>query len=123
MPRIAVIDDDPVEHLLITEMGSDVMPDAEFVCFTTLTAFLEADVTSFTHIFLDRRLPPYNEYHETLPEIAAAGFAGNVVMMTAFDPGIETGEYDFQLIGPIDKLQIIQPETLTAVLDGVYLAA
>lgn len=123
MPRIAVIDDDPVEHLLITEMGGDLMPEAEFECFTTLDAFLQSDVSTFTHIFLDRRLPPYNEYQETLPEIAATGFSGDLVMMTAHDPGQDLGTFEFKLIGPIDKLELIRPDILTPILAGEYLAA
>ena len=123
MPRIAVVDDDPVEHLLITEMGHDLSPETEFDCYTSLAEFLATDVQAYSHIFLDRRLPPHNEYTETLPDIEAAGFKGDVVMMTAHDPGIELGQYTFRLIGPVDKLKLIQPDTLTQILEGVYLAA
>jgi len=121
--RIAVIDDDPVEHLLITEMASELGLDIAFDCYTSLDACLEAGVDAFTHIFLDRRLPPYNEYTETLPKLAEAGFTGKIILMTAHDPGLETGAYPFSLIGPVDKLELIEPDRFRGVLGQGTLAA
>lgn len=121
--RIAVVDDDPVEHLLIREITQDLAISVEVACFDSVEAFTASKDTGFSHVFLDRRIPPHAEYTDTLPLIAMTGFAGKVVLMTAHDPGLETGSYAFALVGPVDKLDLIQPDTFTAILRGQELAA
>ncbi len=120
---IAVVDDDPVEHFLITEMTADLPMAIDVVCFHTLEAFLQAEPQRFSHVFLDRRLPPHSEYTDTLPQIAATEFSGEVILMTAHDPGLDTGEYGLTVTGPVDKLDLIKPEIFGAILEGHYLAA
>ncbi|MBO6795864.1 hypothetical protein [Maricaulis sp.] len=114
---IAVVDDDPVELVLLTEIASDVCADAELNGFTRVEDFLEVDVNAFSLVLLDRRIPPHNDYSETLPMLAAAGFTNRVVLMTAHDPGLEIGDYPFEVGGPVDKLDLLKTEVLKAVFD------
>lgn len=114
---IAVVDDDPVELVLLSEIASEVYANAELRGFTRIEDFLDADINAFSLVLLDRRIPPHNDYSETLPLLAEAGFSNRVVLMTAYDPGLEIGDYPFSVGGPVDKLDLIKPEVLAAVFD------
>lgn len=114
---IAVVDDDPVELVLLSEIASEVYADAELRGFTRIEDFLDADINAFSLVLLDRRIPPHNDYSETLPLLAEAGFSNRVVLMTAYDPGLEIGDYPFSVGGPVDKLDLLKPEVLAAVFD------
>lgn len=116
--RIAVIDDDPMETVLLSEIAKDVGPHFAFEAFASIEAFLETELGDWNLVFLDRRLPPHTEFSETLPRLAEAGFANTVVLMTAHDPGIEIDAFAFQVIGPVDKLDLLQPEILGPILNG-----
>ena len=114
---IAVVDDDPVELVLLSEIASEVYANAELRGFTRIEDFLDADINAFSLVLLDRRIPPHNDYSETLPLLAEAGFSNRVVLMTAYDPGLEIGDYPFSVGGPVDKLDLLKPEVLAAVFD------
>jgi CheY-like chemotaxis protein len=116
--RIAIIDDDPVEAILLGEIAKDLGSHFEFVAFSTIDAFLECEINAFELAFLDRRLPPHNEFSETLPLLAEAGFSGRIVLMTAHDPGLQIPVYPFAIIGPVDKLDLLQIETLAPILEN-----
>jgi DNA-binding NtrC family response regulator len=118
--RIAVIDDDPMEAVLLGEIARDISPDFEFIPFARLETFLDAPDQAFELILLDRRLPPYTEFSETLPQIEKTGFKGRVVLMTAHDPGLAIDRYPFAVYGPIDKLELLQVDRLGTVLDGRF---
>lgn len=115
---IAVVDDDPVELVLLSEIASDVYADAELKGFTRVEDFLAVDVNAFSLVLLDRRIPPHNDYSETLPMLADAGFTNRVALMTAHDPGLKIGDYPFSVSGPVDKLDLLKPEVLTAVFEN-----
>ncbi|WP_300526952.1 hypothetical protein [Maricaulis sp.] len=113
------MDDDPIEVVLLSEIGSEVSSGCEFVGHATMRDFIEAGPAKYPLVFLDRRIPPYNDYSETLPQLTEAGFNGRVVLMTAYDPGLEFDDYPFDIQGPIDKLKLLDPETLGPILDAV----
>lgn len=121
--RIAVVDDDPVEVVLLSEIGSEVSPTCDFVGHATVRDFIAAGPSQYPLVFLDRRIPPYNDYSETLPMLAEAGFKGRVVLMTAYDPGLELGEFPFEIKGPIDKLELLNPDTLGPLLSAAEAAS
>lgn len=112
--RIAIVDDDPAEHMILRELGAAVRPDAVFEGFSSLEAFLQADPRRFDLVFLDRRLPPYESYAETLPQIDATGFDRRIVLMTAMTPRSRLDVYGFRVTGPVDKIALIDPECLAA---------
>jgi DNA-binding LytR/AlgR family response regulator len=115
--RIAIVDDDPAEHMILREIGASVRGDAEFEGFSSLDAFLHAGPGRFDVVFLDRRLPPYETFGETLPAIAATGYAGGIVLMTAAVPQSRLDGFAFRVCGPVDKIALIDPACLAAYID------
>jgi CheY-like chemotaxis protein len=115
--RIAVIDDDPVEFILLSELAEDLDGQFEFSSFLSPDAFL-ADETAaqFDIVFLDRRIPPYDRFDQTLPLIAKSGFRGRVVMMTAHQEDFSHTGFGFTLTGPVDKLALLRGNTLKDIL-------
>ena len=114
--RIAVIDDDPVEAVLLSELSKDISPDYAFESFSSIDAFLAADPASFRVAFLDRRIPPYEEFTQTLPMIDKSEFKGRLILMTAHDSGTDTENYAFEVVGPVEKLELLNPPVLEKVL-------
>lgn len=113
---VAVVDDDPVELVLLTEIAAEVSPEAVLTGFNSVEAFVQGEVGEYALVLLDRRIPPHRDYSETLPMLAGAGYDKRVALMTAHDPGLEIGEYPFSVTGPVDKLDLLKPEVLKAVL-------
>jgi DNA-binding response OmpR family regulator len=114
--RIAVVDDDPVELMLLQELSAIFDASLEFDGHTTVRAFIDSTPQQYDLVFLDRRIPPHSEFRETLPMIASAGYQGRVVLMTAHDSGVRNDDYNFELVGPVNKLDLLQPETLKALI-------
>jgi hypothetical protein len=116
--RIAIIDDDPVEHVILRELGGTQSPDAEFDGFTRLDDFLAAGPERYDHVFLDRCLPPYEDYGDTLPALGQSGYAGHIILMTADAPPVDTSGYCFRVTGPVDKIALLEPGRLAACLQA-----
>ncbi|WP_339746145.1 hypothetical protein [uncultured Maricaulis sp.] len=114
--RIAVVDDDPIELILLRDLSADFDSTLEFEGHTTVRSLLESGPQQYDLLFLDRRIPPHREYYETLPMLESAGYDGRVVMMTAHDSGVENGDYRFELVGPVNKIDLLQPDTLKALI-------
>ncbi|SDL59890.1 response regulator [Maricaulis salignorans] len=114
--RIAVVDDDPIELMLLRELSTSFDDTLQFEGHTTVRDFIESSPQQYDLVFLDRRIPPHDEYRETLPMLASAGYEGRVVLMTAHDSGIKKGDYRFELVGPVNKLDLLQPTTLQAII-------
>jgi len=111
--RIAIVDDDTVEHLILSELGKAENPALEFQGFDALERFIEAGPDRFDHVFLDRCLPPYEDFADTLRHIAEAGYAGHVILMTADATRLDTAEYAFKVTGPINKIDLLNPGKLS----------
>ncbi|WP_203291025.1 response regulator [Maricaulis parjimensis] len=114
--RIAIVDDDAVEHMILSELGRAEDPSLEFQGFEALDRFIAAGPGQFDHVFLDRCLPPYDSFEDTLKEIAAAGYGGHVILMTADAPRLDTTGFDFQVTGPINKIDLLNPGKLAGCL-------
>ena len=114
--NVAVVDDDPVELVLLKEMATEVVGHVSMRGFDKIEHFLDEDINAFDVVFLDRRMPPYRDYTDTLPMLAAAGYRNRVILMTAHDPGLEVGTHEFRISGPIDKLDLLKPEIFGAVI-------
>ncbi len=72
--RIAVVDDDPIELLLLRELSAGFDETLEFEGHTTVRDFIESSPEQYDLVFLDRRIPPHDEYCETLPMLASTGY-------------------------------------------------
>ncbi|WP_417494853.1 hypothetical protein [Maricaulis sp.] len=114
--RIAVVDDDPIELMLLRELSTSFDDSLEFDGHTTVQAFIEARPEQYDLVFLDRRIPPHDEYQETLPMLASAGYQGRVILMTAHDSGVRNCDYRFELVGPVNKLELLEPSRLKALI-------
>jgi DNA-binding NarL/FixJ family response regulator len=114
--RIAVVDDDPIELMLLRELSAAFDDSLEFEGHASMDAFVESGPDRCELVFLDRRIPPFEEYRETLPMLASAGYQGRVVLMTAHDSGVRNADYEFELVGPVNKLDLLEPDTLKAII-------
>jgi CheY-like chemotaxis protein len=114
--RIAVVDDDPIELMLLRELSTSFDDTLEFEGHITVKAFLESKPEQYDLVFLDRRIPPHDEYRETLPMLDSAGYEGRVILMTAHDSGVRNCDYRFELVGPVNKLDLLEPATLKALI-------
>jgi CheY-like chemotaxis protein len=114
--RIAVVDDDPIELMLLQELSAGFDDSLDFEGHTSIRAFIASGPQQYDLVFLDRRIPPHNEYLETLPMLASTGYQGRVVLMTAHDSGVRNADYGFELVGPVNKLDLLEPATLKAII-------
>lgn len=121
--RIAVVDDDPIELVLLRELSTKFDETLEFEGHTTVRDFIDSSPERYDLVFLDRRIPPHDEYRETLPMLASTGYQGRVVLMTSHDSGVQNGDYRFELIGPIDKLELLIPDKLRALIHNPQASA
>ncbi|WP_203293550.1 hypothetical protein [Maricaulis parjimensis] len=117
MAKIAVIDDDPVEYMLLTEFAALGTRKDDWQHIQTLDAFAAAHAeTGFDLVFLDRRVPPVGRFAESLPLIQAAGYAGPVVLMSASYDGKPTAPDGILLLGPVEKSDIQSETALDAMV-------
>lgn len=122
MARIAVIDDDPVEVILLSGQAESFSDKLEFEGFSTVEAFLQhPDAQRFDLIFLDRRIPPYGSFKETLPKIEAHGVKAPVVLMSAYGFDEEKVESGLETVGPVSKFVFIEGDMVEEIL-GKYFA-
>ena len=71
--RIALVDDDPIELVLLRELSTSFDDTLEFEGHTTVRDFIESSPERYDLVFLDRRIPPHDEDRETLPMLASIG--------------------------------------------------
>ena len=119
MARIAVIDDDPVEFMLLTEFAELGGRADDWRHFNTLDAFAAArGEGGFDLVLLDRRIPPIRDFSDSLPLLAGAGFSGPVILMSAEPASIESMQTDgLTLIGPVDKAELQSEGAVTRLIE------
>lgn len=119
MRRVAVIDDDPVEMTILSGLAEYVPGKYSFDHYNSVGAFCSSTTTSeYDVVFLDRRVPPHNDYVESLPELEKTKFKGIVVMLTARRLGPGKPASNLQLLGPYEKLDIQDPDVMEYLLNG-----
>lgn len=124
MARIALIDDDPVEALILRSLlehaGSAHPLDhyASVEAFTRAPGGPQADL-----IILDRRVPPWERFSETLPLIEASGWRGPVLLITAAPEGVTASSDALTLIGPVSKSDLLEPEAVARTVGEALAAA
>jgi len=114
--RIAIVDDDRDEHVLLTEIGELNAHGRSVDAFLRFNDFLKAGPQHYDHVFLDRCLPPARDYADNLEQLEAAGFQGHVILITASKRPTVLRRYGFNVSGPFDKLDLLDPEALQASL-------
>jgi CheY-like chemotaxis protein len=109
MTQLLLIDDDPVEHHLLSAMLKRASrTDIGVTGAQTLDdAIRQIARHEPSAILLDHRLPPHDDYRHSIRELRKAGFDGPVVVISAavgersFD---EAGRHGVTLV--IDKLKL-----------------
>lgn len=110
---VAIIDDDPVETEILSILMDEVFEGAEVSSFATVSEFLDGSRNaSFELVFLDRRLPPYSSFDETLPLIAPAAPNAAILLITAHTfERVDLSAYP-NVAGPFAKLDLMTPDDL-----------
>lgn len=115
---VAIIDDDPVETDILSILMSELFDEVDVASFQSVNAFLrEAESSRFTLIFLDRRLPPYSSFDETLPLVAPAAGDAAIMLITAHTfEKVDLSSYS-RVAGPFAKLDLMTPDDLKALIE------
>lgn len=119
MKHVAVIDDDPVETMILSGLAEHVPGEYAFEHFPTVEAFCACPHSdSFDVAFLDRRVPPHNDYPETLPMVEATKFKGTLIMLTARRLGPYRPQSRLRVLGPYEKLDVQDVDIIESLLQG-----
>lgn len=115
---VAIIDDDPVETEILSILMDEVFETAEISSFATVSEFVDRSRGSdFELVFLDRRLPPYSSFDETLPLVVPAAPNAAVLLITAHTfERVDLSAYP-NVAGPFAKLDLMTPEDLRQLID------
>jgi CheY-like chemotaxis protein len=116
MALIALIDDDATEAMILSGMLEHGKDGHTLVHSRTLAAFgaamPEADL-----VLLDRRLPPHDSFAEGVAALAATGWRGPVILISAYSEETAPPEPPgLVLSGPVSKGDLLTPEAIEAVL-------
>ena len=102
--QVLIVDDNE-QQLRLFKYYALTLPEAEYVPAQTLEDAIEhIAIDPPDLVLLDNRLHPYADYRQTVPEIRAAGYCGNIVVMSAdtVDP-VFADINAFDVVGLIDK--------------------
>ncbi|AZU03552.1 hypothetical protein X907_1013 [Glycocaulis alkaliphilus] len=116
--NVAIIDDDPVETEILSILMDEVFDGVEIASFGTISEFVDRSRhADFELVFLDRRLPPYSSFDETLPLVVPAAPKASILLITAHTfERVELSRYP-NVAGPFAKLDLMTPEDLRALID------
>lgn len=119
MARVVLIDDDPVEALVIGGLLEHADAGHVLESFTSVETFVAAPAVEADLVLLDRRIPPHQSFQSSLDALAASTHQGPVVLITA-GPCEETGlSWRGGMHGPIDKSRLLTPQALGALIKRV----
>lgn len=115
---VAIIDDDPVETEILSILMDEVFDTPSISSFATISDFLDGcRDASFELVFLDRRLPPYSSFHETLPLVVPAAGNAAIMLITAHTfERVDLQAYP-NVSGPFAKLDLMTPEDLRELIN------
>ncbi|GGG97601.1 MAG TPA: hypothetical protein DF715_07850 [Oceanicaulis sp.] len=115
---VAIIDDDPVETEILSILMDEVFDAVEVSSFATISEFVDRSrKRDFELVFLDRRLPPYSSFDETLPLVVPAAPHAAILLITAHTfERVNLSAYP-NVAGPFAKLDLMTPEDLRALID------
>lgn len=107
MIRIAVIDDDPIEQTLLKGFSAHIAGPFEWTGFESVELFATRDdAAQFDLVFLDRKIPPFVRFVDTVPIIEASGFTGRIILLSAHSEEQAPLSSTCEIIGPIDKIAV-----------------
>lgn len=118
MAIIALIDDDATEALIMGGMLEHGSAGHELVHARSIAAF-GAMASNAAVVLLDRRLPPYDSFADGAPALAATGWRGPVVLISAYtEEPAPPAPAGLTLFGPVSKGDLLTPESIEAVIAG-----
>jgi PAS domain S-box-containing protein len=106
--RLVLIDDDPMEHVLIGEIVNT--NEFDLISFESLTHFMRAQLslTDSDVILLDGRMPPISSHDESLVELDGVAERAQIVLLSS-DRFVHYGEYTNLIIaGVADKAELLK---------------
>lgn len=116
MAQIALIDDDMTEAVLLDALLSHTGRSDQLTHFESVNAFLAHNSQrSFDLVMLDRRLPPYRDYRESLSALAQSAYMGPFLLLTAGETRPEelaALPVANQILGPVQKTGLTTPEAV-----------
>lgn len=110
MGHIVLIDDDPVEALLLRSLLEQAGSIHTLIHVSSVEAFAGAPEADL--LVLDRRVPPWECFADTLPIIESSGYRGPVLLITAAPEGVTAVSEVLTLIGPVSKSDLLEPEAV-----------
>lgn len=117
MAQIALIDDDPVETLVLEGLLEHAGGDHAITAYTSVEAFI-AGSGVFDLVLLDRRVPPHQTFESSLAAMADSAYRGPVVMVTAGGWDEAGMQWRGGLEGPINKAELLTPEALSRLIEA-----
>lgn len=115
--RIALIDDDTTEAMILEGMLEHADGDYALTHFPTVSAFQSTeDPGGFDLVFLDRRIPPFERFEDSLPLLEGTTLAAPVVLISAFADALDAYDGRLRLVGPVPKSDLLDPESVARVV-------
>ncbi|MFN3835792.1 MAG: hypothetical protein ACK4NO_07810 [Glycocaulis sp.] len=119
MRNAALVDDDPVELIILSGLAESIDQPWSFTRFSSVEDFIDASAgTRFDVLFLDRRVPPHSCFEDSVAIVEQSGFEGHVVLLTNHRVGTKRPSSKLKMLGPYEKMDIQEPEALEALLGG-----
>lgn len=116
MAVIALIDDDPTEAMILEGMLEHGPAGHQLVHTRSIAAFGDAGARADL-VLLDRRLPPHDSFAAGVAALAATGYRGPVMLVTAFsDEPAPAAPDGLTVLGPVDKGDLLTPEAVDAAI-------
>ncbi len=118
MANITLIDDDPTEALVLEGMLDHVDGDHTLRHITRVEDFDASGgaAPSADLVLLDRRIPPHEAFDTSLPVLAASGYRGPVVLMSASEFPAPENRHGLTIAAAISKSQLLTPNAVDALL-------
>jgi len=117
MIRIAVIDDDPIELTLLKGFSAHLSGLYDWQGFESVESFASRDdAAQFDLVFLDRKIPPFVRFVDTVPIIEASGFTGRIVLLSAHSDEQAPTSSMCEILGPYDKIAVQDRSQLEGLL-------
>lgn len=117
MAQIMLIDDDPTEALVLKGMLDHVPGDHQLIHIMRVEDFDLAGAASGADlVLLDRRIPPHETFDTSLPILAASGYRGPVVLMSASEFPAPAEQHGLNIAALVSKSQLLTPQAVEALL-------
>lgn len=119
MKHAALLDDDPLELTILSGIADSIAEPWQFTRFKSAEDFAaNSTARDFDVVFLDRRLPPHQQFEDSMLIVEQSGFSGHVILLTNYRGGTTKPKSRLKLLGPYEKIDIQEPEALETLLRG-----